>query len=265
MGHLLYIDLPFILLGASLLLKKGGRVSVISFIWLALGPVPSAATVDSPSAVRNLVSTVAYAMIIGFGIKQFLDFRKFRNFKPIIFSLLILLYVANFIYFIHLFTVHKRIHQPWGRDYGVSQMIDSVNKSSSKYEKIIFADYPDLYMFLLYNKKIDPHILQSLIMDKKFDRGRQELIHLIDNKYWVMSEVCLYDGPKEYLYICRGQKISPKSKIIDSIRYADGLPAFTLIQFIPGYNRLDLEEGLPPRYEHMKSEDNIIPVFTPNL
>ena len=265
MGHLLYIDLPFFLLGAILLIKKRGRLPALAFFWLALGPLSSAATVDSPSALRNLVSTAAYAMIIGFGIMQFLSFRKFRNFKPIVVSLLILLYAANFTYFVHLFTVHKRIHQPWSRDYGVSQMIDSVNKNSSGFDKIIFTDYPDLYMFLLYDEKVDPHILQSLIKDKKFDRRRQELVHLINNKYWIMSEDCLYDGVKEYLYICKGQRISPKSKIIDSIRYTDSLPAFTLVHFPQGYDRIDLEESLPPRYEHIKSGDSGSAVFTPSL
>lgn len=68
MGHLLYIDLPFFIIGIICLLKFKTKEEKLPLYWLLVGPIASAATVDSPSAVRNLISTISYSTIIAYGI-----------------------------------------------------------------------------------------------------------------------------------------------------------------------------------------------------
>ncbi len=49
--------------------------------------------------------------------------------------------------------------------------------------------------------------------------------------YFTMPVDCPAAGKLHVLYVCRGIKIPPNSKIIKIIRYRDDQPAFTLLEF----------------------------------
>lgn len=247
MGHLLYIDAPFFLLGLIVLLRKK-RVD-LALAWLVIGPVASAGTVDSPSALRNLISTVSYSMIIAYGIDALVQNKGFflRNALALV---VVFLYFFNFLYFWHLFSVHKSVHEPWGRNFGMEQMIKSVVLEKGEYKKVIFAPQDDLYIFLLYYQSVDPRIIQR----EQFRERSKEIISLVDSKYSFSDFVCPRFGEEDSLYVCRETKVPARGKIMESIRYGDGLPAYTLIKFGAGYNSIIAKEKLPPRYEYLEDD-----------
>lgn len=252
MGHLLLINLPFFLLGMFILIRN--KTQSITLYWLFIGPIASAGTVDTPSALRNLVSTVAYSIIIAYGLNKLFEIKiiKIRN---ILLLGVVILYTFNLIYFWHLFTVHKKVHEPWGRYYGVERMVDILQSQQNNFEKVVFVPQDDFYIFLLYYQSINPLLVQN----KQFKDRDNEIISLINPKYsfykYTTTQIdCPKTGEANILYVCHGSRVPARGKILKSVRYADGLPNYTFIKFDPGYNSLLSKEKLPPRYEYLDED-----------
>lgn len=129
-------------------------------------------------------------------------------------------------------------------------MINIIRQNEGNYDKIVFADYPDLYMFILYYEKIDPKVIQGINLSK--ENRNKEIINVINPKYHVMLDDCLNQGKTNILYTCLGTKVPHGAKIIDYTRYSDGLPAFIFLVFSPEYSDKTFSQNLPSRYEYQK-------------
>ena len=263
MGHLLLIDLPFLIMGLIGILYITGRNRSFPLLWVGAAPVASAFTVDTPSAMRNLISSVGFAMIIGIGISLVLD--KFgKRYSTSVVLLIIAVYLANYVYFLHLFVNHKRMFSPWERDAGMEEMVRFVNRESGKYEKIVFGSYMDLYVFLLYFGKVDPAYIQAKEMGVNFVDRKIEIINLIDPKYYWMSTACTLNGDEGDLYVCPKQAIPMKNvDFVGRITFPDGLPAFNFITF--DYSSPEKTIELPNRNNLYKPDPMEKIIFTPAL
>jgi len=263
MGHLLLIDLPFLIMGLIGILYITGRNRFFPLLWIGAGPVASAFTVDTPNAMRNLISSVGFAMIVGLGISFVFGKLKARFVVPLAFGLIVI-YFANYVYFVHLFVNHKRHSSPWERDTGMEEMVRFVNRESGKYEKIVFGSYTDLYVFLLYFGKVDPAYIQAKEMGVNFVDRKIEIINLIDPKYYWMSTACTLDGDEGDLYVCPKQAIPIKNvDFVGRITFPDGLPAFNFITF--DYSSSEKTIELPNRNNLYKPDPMEKIIFTPAL
>ena len=245
MGNLLFIDLPFVILGLVFLIRrKISPAKILVILWLLSAPLASSLTVDSPSALRNLISSSAWSVVIAAGIIHFLSF--FNNKKKLRLSftaLIILLYSANFIFFLHQFFVHKKLNRPWYRDVGLKQAVANTLKLQGEYDRVVFAQYPDLYVFFLYYGKVEPDLILSRQENVSFKNRKREIMTLINPKYSFMENDCLLKGDENTLYVCIKDRIPQDARIIESVRLADDKPAFTFLDF-----RGQPDRRLPPGY-----------------
>jgi len=157
---LLYLwELPFVLAGIYFLIKKKPKFYQVIFLWLFLAPVPAAATLQIPHAVRTLNMVVPLHIFTACGFYYFLEYLKNKNLlvkKSLLFVLCSLLFI-NFFYYFHQYHVHMPLD--WSNDwqYGRKEMVLAAEDLKDRYNEIIVStELEKSYMFFLYYLKYNP-------------------------------------------------------------------------------------------------------------
>ncbi|MBU2052358.1 hypothetical protein KKH13_04110 [Patescibacteria group bacterium] len=225
-GQLLWLELPFLLIGIYLVVRKR-RWWILA--WLLLAPLPAALTFETPSAIRSILMIVPLAIIIGLGLSVFLA--KFRKLWPVI----ALLFVYNFIQYLDAYFIHAPVHQPYEWQGGYKQLVNRVNELMPDYQRAEITDSRGTaYIYFLFYNAYDPAKWQeaartSLTEPDKF--GFTTINHL-ENLYFV-GETCPAKVPQDgVLYVCT-QENHPQAgftQFKDTIDFDDGQPAFVLFE-----------------------------------
>ena len=76
--------------------------------------------------------------------------------------------------------------------------------------------------------------------------GKWEYVNEFKKLVFKMPTNCPKIGRLQMLYVCKGVEIPQNSIVLDVIRFSDGVPAYTLIEFVPYSQRKNatLPEGL---------------------
>lgn len=200
-GLLLLIELPLMLIGIMRL------KSTFPIVLLAISPLAAAMVADSLSITRAVFMMYPFALIVGSGIYYLTtDLRLGKLWQTAAGFGLALLYICNFLYFVHQYTVHKTYHHPWNTDIGLLDMVVGVNEYITSYDKVVVSR--GHYMpFLFVNHKLS----DKLIFNMPYD--------------------CPSVGKKNVLYVCFGTRIPKDARVIEVYRYKDGQPALFLVDF----------------------------------
>lgn len=156
-GQLYLWELPFLILGILLLFKrKEGNWWIIPS-WFILAIVPAAIARETPHALRietalpTLQILTAYGMIYVFG-----QITKTRI-KYLIFTILSLFLIFNFLYYYHGYYAHyiKQYSGEW--QYGYKESISYIRSIEDRYDRIYFTESLGRpYIYFLFYTKYDP-------------------------------------------------------------------------------------------------------------
>lgn len=155
MGLFYLIELPFMLLGLFLLLKKNDISGRIVLVWLLIAPVTAAVTIDDvPNINRDIVMFPILTMLGGYGLYYF--FKQKILGKKAFFIIVLLFFVYNFSYFMHQYYVHSKVHRTWYRSNGFKDLMSYIKTSYNDYDKIVFSKggggvYPLVLFYMRYN------------------------------------------------------------------------------------------------------------------
>ncbi len=176
MGLLYLTELPFLLIGLFLLLRKGikEKLFLIPVVWLLSSPVVAAVTIDDvPNVQRSLVMLPALILISAYGLWWFWQWfsqRINRQVVNFIVAGLILVFSWNFAYFLHQYFVHARLHQPWYRFNGFKEMVLTVDGIQANYDKVMVTkSQGGIYMHFLFFQQFDPKQYQAIGSPKDND------------------------------------------------------------------------------------------------
>ena len=221
-GQLLWVTLPFLIMGLYLAAKKRQWWLLI---WLLLAPVPAALTFETPSAIRSYLMIVPLAIIIGVGLA------KVKKFWPII----LLVFSYNLIHYLDAYFIHAPVHQPYEWQGGYRQLVARVNELMPNYDKAMITDSRGTaYIYFLFYNQYDPfkwqqQSRQALTVPDKFGFTT---INRLENLYFI-GETCPAKDPQDgVLYVCT-QENHPKvgfTQFKDTIDFDDGQPAFVLFE-----------------------------------
>jgi 4-amino-4-deoxy-L-arabinose transferase-like glycosyltransferase len=157
MGLLYIVQLPFILIGIYSVIRSKNYFSKLLLVWLLLAPVTAAITFDdSPNVRRALIMFPFMEIIAGYGMYfTFKKITKDRS-KKIFASLFALFLLYNFVFFLHQYFVHTKVHKPWFRDVGVKEMVAEIRDSYGDYDKVIVTKntggiYPNILFYMQYD------------------------------------------------------------------------------------------------------------------
>ena len=227
MGQLLWLELPFLLIGLYLTIKK--RQWWI-LLWLGLAPLPAAITFETPSAIRSYLMIVPLAIIIAYGVST--AWQKLRLLGQVF---LILLFSYNLIHYLDAYFIHAPVHQPYEWQGGYKELVQRVNQLMPNYEKALITDSRGTaYIYFLFYNQYDPakwqaQSRQALTDPDKF--GFTTISHL-DNLYFI-GETCPAKIPETgVFYVCTQEDhpVAGFTQLKDTINFDDGQPAFVLFE-----------------------------------
>lgn len=179
-GLFYLIELPFVLYGLYILVKRRDAPDLLILALLVIGPVPAALTLGSPLPHRALLTIFSLQLISTIGVTTFLskmpkklnlNFQVFKltATRYMLISCLITIYAASTYFFLHQYFIHSPKEFTSENDNGawfstVRDILPKINQEKTKYDRIIFTWaqpklVPPIY-YLFYNK-IDPRIIQK--------------------------------------------------------------------------------------------------------
>lgn len=155
-------ELPFVLYGAYILIKRRATEDKLILSLLLISPIPAAITLGSPFPHRALLLFIPIQILSAIGTTTFL---KNRLTLPV----LSVIYLFSVYIFLHQYFIHSPREFTSEFDNGawfstVRDVAPKVNAEKTKYDKVIFTWsqgklVPAIY-FLFYNK-VDPKIIQK--------------------------------------------------------------------------------------------------------
>lgn len=182
-GVLLYPSLIFLFIGIfyALLHLKKQPANLFFLYWLLVAPIPSALTRDSIQSVRAMSLSVPLVYFISLGLFAFIQ--KFKS--KLILIIIVLIYLASFIYYSDLYLNHMVKKAPYDFLYGYQQAMEFTIKNQNKYQNIIFSDfYGQPYIFYLFFSQYPPknYQQQANLVEDSLDTGKVEALNNIQFK-----------------------------------------------------------------------------------
>lgn len=156
MGLLYLFQLPFLLTGIFLCVKKHTKLSLFPIIWIVISPMTAALTVDDiPNLQRAIVLFPMLEIISAYGLVSLILMlnKRWRLFGKILLTLIIVYSVS---YFLHQYFVHGYTHRPWVRNNGFSKMMEEVNTLYESSDKVIMTKTGGGYPLVLFYSEYNP-------------------------------------------------------------------------------------------------------------
>lgn len=265
MGVLYLLDGVFLLVGIGLCLAKPSFPRMVLLFILLASPLPAAASIETPSAQRQLIGLSGFLITTAIGLSFLLESLHSRR----VLKLLVLVVVTGgYLYLFSFFLVNffkvKAVHKPYGSDQGYQEMVEAVWQEKGKYEAVVMPVSP--YIHFLYRMQIPPQefLAHSEIIpasDQQWDRVKK-MYNIVFN----MQGNCPKIGRENVLYVCKGLEIPRSAKVLKVIRFGDQIPAFTLLKFEAMPTEKQGKEELPFMLNYMVEGDTRYPegVFPAN-
>lgn len=161
-GLLYVVELPFLLIGLIVLAVSKNKMYKIPLLWILIAPAIAALTIDDiPNVRRSLLMFPMLEAVSAFGFLYILQNRK-RLLKMSIIFITAAFLIYNFLYFMHQYFVHAKVHRTWYRNNGFGEMMKTVYKSYNDYDKIIITkSIGGIYPLALFYTKFDPVMYQK--------------------------------------------------------------------------------------------------------
>lgn len=271
MGMLPLILIIFLPLGVLTILNTENKQSAIFILaWTFFAVLPSALTYGEPHINRSSLMIVGLTVLSAFGFIQFLNlFSKTK--KIFLISIIFLLFILNSLYALNQLFIQKPVSKPWFSEQVNKQMVKDVFNLKNHYQAVAMPK--DEYIYFLFYGEIPPKdFLKQSQIRPVAQKHSWDRVERLGNIYFKMPFDCPKGGKLNVLYICTGSNIPQNSKVLKTIRYLDGLPAYTFIEFIPLSQILTPLPTLPDRLSYMVDietspnfPDGIIPDNYPSL
>lgn len=226
---------PFLLIGV-LYFWKNHSLSRSTLIFGAVVVVflGSAFSEFGSETERTLFAAPIFSFLISYGL--LITYRKLhkynRQLATFTSGVFILLLTYNVAYFNHQYYWHANVHEPWGRDYGMKEMVSTVQSLEKNYKTVVVPD--STYIFFYFYNRVDPAVAWG---ESQSRLGTPNYLGLKTRakvgNFLTMPIECPGSGKLNVLYVCRGTKIPKMSSVVKVIRYRDEQPAFTFLEFTP--------------------------------
>lgn len=140
MGQLYVIELPFLTIGAILLVKKRTREAMLLFLWMLIVPIPAGMARETPHALRIVSILPTYQIIIALGVLYTWNFFKKRKYSSVVLSAYCILLTANVYYYLHHYYIHYPVEWSGEWQYGYKEMVQYIARHADQYDHIIITD-----------------------------------------------------------------------------------------------------------------------------
>ncbi|MBU2632606.1 glycosyltransferase family 39 protein [Patescibacteria group bacterium] len=156
-GLVYLIELPFIIYGLYLLVKKKKEWSFVLLLWLLVGPATASLTVDDiPNVRRAFVMVPVIEILAAYGFLTAIK-KIPKPFRSASIGIFAIFFVFNSFYFFHQYFIHSPVHRNWYRHEGFDQVMEFVKKDYPNYEMIVVSkSFGTIYPAILFYMKYEP-------------------------------------------------------------------------------------------------------------
>lgn len=148
---LLYIwQLPFILIGIFVLIKKRHKFVKILLLWIILSPVPACFTQPTPHALRSFLMLPVLIIFTAYGM--YFIWQRTRPFIRKILGLFVtFVFILEFASYLHQFYFHYPLYSNREWAYGYKEVFSALKNNISRYDNIyVTGKYWRPYIFALF-------------------------------------------------------------------------------------------------------------------
>jgi len=242
MGMMYLLEIPLLLMGVFLLLKKKSKLAIFVLLWLLIAPIPAAITRDPVHARRALNMVPPLMLILGVGggwcwekinaIKK----RRVRVVTVGLSGLVILFFLSFYLLSYYVFTPERTYKGAGGWQCGYKELVNYLSPIKDNYKNIIIdTSYQGPYIFFLFYEKYPPELYQPqarLVQESPdmlgegagYDNYAFRPIYWPDDR-WLRNT--LFVGPPERLPEKDFAEVG--AKIIKKIFFANGEIAFLIV------------------------------------
>lgn len=238
LGLLYPLELPFVVLGLFILLKKRNKFTWVILSWLLLAPIPGSLTRDAPHTLRAIIFLPVFSILTSLGIWSIWDWLKakagsFRFVLAVIYFLLTLFLLKSFW---QVYTTSYRTDYSWSWQYGYKEVVFFLKENHDKYDKIIVTKkYGEPHEFILFWWPWNPNEFQN---DQNLVRYFRTDWYWVDSfgKFnfindWEVKQKITCSTQKEKCLLVTSPNNYPEGwNKIKTINFLDGKPAFEILE-----------------------------------
>jgi 4-amino-4-deoxy-L-arabinose transferase-like glycosyltransferase len=222
-GLLYLFELPLLLVGAYMLIRKWSRGSAVIFWWMLVSPVAAAFTLQLPHPVRTLVFLPMFQLVSGMGLVTL--WQRIPRIRII----LAVIIVLSFTYYIHQYYMFLPVEDAAYWFGGRREMSNEIERQKNNYDTIYVSNALDFpYIFYLYYARIDPAWYQQ--QGGTVSGGFNEQGNHVGNVSFRSINISLRDPLGKILFVGLPGEVFEQSHIVDRITYPDGSAAVVMFR-----------------------------------
>lgn len=222
-GQMYIWELPFLILGILLVIKKKEGLWGLLPVWLLLGIVPAATARETPHALRIETTLPVFQIFVAYGLVNACIYLK-SAFKHMYIlktacAGFVLIVLTFFIYFLHTYFVHYPVKYAQEWQYGYKEAVRFTEENKSKYKKIYFTqDLGRPHAYVLFYGKYSP---DTLVTKSNVTREALGFVHVNSIGKYDFSKVApeLTSG---ILYIDIPSKVPEGVHILKNFKQPNG-------------------------------------------
>jgi len=224
LGQLYLIEAPFLVLGFYFFLKRRPNHWQFVFWWLAVAPVASALTFQSPHAIRALNLAIPLAVVTGFGIYSLgLELKKNSKAFMAAIALLVLVYLGNVGYYLHQYYVSYPRLYPAAWEDGFKELANYVAENQGRFEKIYITNqYDQPYILLAFFLRYPPAQFQKEARLSSRDRFGFSTVEHFGKYYFGEINWPVMAGDSRIMIVGTSEEIPDSATIAKKIYFKDG-------------------------------------------
>jgi len=163
-GKLYLISFPFLIWGLVGAIKRRNKLDKFLLTWLALAPIASSLTIDSPHGLRAVIMMPVLQI---FTVQGLMSGYKFVAQKRLLLKagsimIVIGLYLGGLSYFLwRYFLFYPEYTAPFWLD-GHKEVVEKINSLKHEYDRVIFTTFRGQpHIFLAFFSPIEPELYQN--------------------------------------------------------------------------------------------------------
>jgi hypothetical protein len=181
-----------------------------------------------PHSVRTLNFLPTFQLFTAFGILAFLNYSQKLKFKKVWISILVVIILINFAYYLNQYFVQQNYYNSKEWQYGYKEAVSFVKKNQNNYDKIIVSNIAPLdqsYIFFLFYLKYPPILYQK---EAVYASGGFRENHKFGKYYFQPIDLGANEEEK-VLYVGRLNDFPSGTPAIYNISYLNGEPAIEIV------------------------------------
>jgi len=227
MGQLYLIEIVFLPLGIYFFLKNRPKNWEVPFIWLAVAPIASSLTFQSPHALRALNMVIPIMIINSYGLVNLLSWVR-SKLTIILSSLFIILFFLFYFWsltdYLHQYYVHYPQRYPAAWEYGFKELVNYIKSNEKKYTKIYVTNkYDQPYILFAFYLQYPPEKFQEEAKLTPRDKYGFSTVDNFDKYYFGPIDWQAIKSQNKTLVVGSPEEIPQDARVVAKFFFKDGL------------------------------------------